>query len=152
MRGYAVSWSICLASWRPRGGHGELAVGGLVAVCKMSRTRHYRDFDCMAEVHGFGTPDLCADGGVSKVRDFWVEDATAPICRERGKPYCRGAWALERYRDAEGLGAARAAIKRTTTQTELAASLNFFEVAISEELLTGHPCSKLINVCWECWS
>jgi hypothetical protein len=46
----------------------------------------------------------------------------------------------------KGLGAARAAINELQTQTELAASLNFFENSSSEELLDlGTRVAKLIN-------
>ncbi len=54
-----------------------------------------------------------------------------------------------RLNDAEmrkGLGAARAAINELQTQTELAASLAFFENSTSEELLgLGTRVAKLIN-------
>ena len=54
-----------------------------------------------------------------------------------------------RLNDAEmrkGLGAARAAINALQTQTELAASLGFFEMSASEELLdSGTRVAKLIN-------
>ncbi len=45
-----------------------------------------------------------------------------------------------------GLGAARAAINELQTQTELAASLGFFDGSTSEELLDlGTRVAKLIN-------
>lgn len=54
-----------------------------------------------------------------------------------------------RLNDAEmrrGLGSARAAINELQTQTELAASLGFFDKASSEELLDlGTRVAKLIN-------
>jgi len=46
----------------------------------------------------------------------------------------------------KGLGAARAAINELQTQTELAASLGFFDSSTSEELLDlGTRVAKLIN-------
>jgi hypothetical protein len=46
----------------------------------------------------------------------------------------------------KGLGTARGAINELQTQTELAASLGFFDIATSEELLDlGTRVAKLIN-------
>ena len=46
----------------------------------------------------------------------------------------------------KGLGSARASINELQTQVELAASLDFFDVAASEELLDlGTRVAKLIN-------
>jgi len=81
-----------------------------------------------------------------KSETFWLR---MQLRRSAVSVASRIAEAHGRLNDAEmrkGLGAARAAINELQTQTELAASLGFFENTTSEELLNlGTRVAKLIN-------
>jgi four helix bundle protein len=120
-----------MASWQ---------VGG------MSRTRHYRDLIAWQKAMELARMVYAQTEEFPKSETFGLR---MQLRRSAVSVASHIAEAHGRLNDAEmrkGLGAARAAINELQTQTELAASLGFFENNISEELLDlGTRVAKLIN-------
>ena len=120
-----------MASWQ---------VGG------MSRTRHYRDLIAWQKAMDLARLIYTRTEDFPKSETFGLR---MQLRRSAVSVASRIAEAHGRLNDTEmrkGLGEARAAINELQTQTELAASLNFFEGSTSEELLDlGTRVAKLIN-------
>jgi four helix bundle protein len=112
----------------------------------MSRTRHYRDLIAWQKSRDLARMIYARTEEFPKSETFWLR---MQLRRPAVSVASHIAEAHGRLNDAEmrkGLGAARAAINELQTQTELAASLGFFENSISEELLDlGTRVAKLIN-------
>jgi len=115
-------------------------------VGKMSRTRHYRDLIAWQKSMELARLIYERTEEFPKSETFGLR---MQLRRSAVSVASHIAEAHGRLNDAEmrrGLGAARAAINELQTQTELAASLNFFQNATSEELLDlGTRVAKLIN-------
>ena len=120
-----------LASWQ---------VGG------MSRTRHYRDLVAWQKSMDLARLIYSRTEEFPKSETFGLR---MQLRRSSVNVASHIAEAHGRLNDAEmrkGLGAARASINELQTQTELAASLGFFESSTSDELLDlGTRVAKLIN-------
>ena len=120
-----------MASWQ---------VGGV------SRTRHYRDLIAWQKSMELARMIYMRTEEFPKSETFGLR---MQLRRSAVSVASHIAEAHGRLNDAEmrkGLGAARAAINELQTQTELAASLAFFENPTSEELLDlGTRVAKLIN-------
>jgi four helix bundle protein len=120
-----------MASWQ---------VGG------MSRTRHYRDLIAWQKAMELARAIYALTEEFPKSETFGLR---MQLRRSAVNVASHIAEAHGRLNDAEmrkGLGAARAAINELQTQTELAASLGFFNEGASTELLDlGTRVAKLIN-------
>ena len=112
----------------------------------MSRTRHYRDLIAWQKSMDLARMIYARTEEFPKSETFGLR---MQLRRSAVSVASHIAEAHGRLNDAEmrkGLGAARAAINELQTQTELAASLGFFENSTSEELLDlGTRVAKLIN-------
>jgi four helix bundle protein len=112
----------------------------------MSRTRHYRDLIAWQKSMELARMIYTRTEEFPKSETFGLR---MQLRRSAVNVASHIAEAHGRLNDAEmrrGLGAARAAINELQTQTELAASLGFFESSSSEELLDlGTRVAKLIN-------
>jgi four helix bundle protein len=112
----------------------------------MSRTRHYRDLIAWQKSMDLARMIYARTEEFPKSETFGLR---MQLRRSAVSVASHIAVALGRLNDSEmrkGLGAARAAINELQTQTELAASLAFFENPTSEELLDlGTRVAKLIN-------
>jgi len=112
----------------------------------MSRTRHYRDLIAWQKSMDLARMVYARTEEFPKSETFGLR---MQLRRSAVSVASHIAEAHGRLNDAEmrkGLGAARAAINELQTQTELAASLGFFEDSTSEELLDlGTRVAKLIN-------
>jgi four helix bundle protein len=115
-------------------------------VGEMSRTRHYRDLIAWQKSMDLARMVYARTEEFPKSETFGLR---MQLRRSAVSVASHIAEAHGRLNDAEmrkGLGAARAAINELQTQTELAASLGFFEDSTSEELLDlGTRVAKLIN-------
>jgi four helix bundle protein len=115
-------------------------------VGEMSRTRHYRDLIAWQKSMELARMLYARTEEFPKSETFGLR---MQLRRFAVSVASRIAEAHGRLNDSEmrkGLGAARAAINELQTQTELAASLGFFDVTASEELLDlGTRVAKLIN-------
>jgi four helix bundle protein len=115
-------------------------------VGNMSRTRHYRDLIAWQKSMELARMIYMRTEEFPKSETFGLR---MQLRRSAVSVASHIAEAHGRLNDAEmrkGLGAARAAINELQTQTELAASLAFFENPTSEELLDlGTRVAKLIN-------
>jgi four helix bundle protein len=120
-----------MASWQVRG---------------MSRTRHYRDLIAWQKAMELARLGYTTTEEFPKSETFGLR---MQLRRSAVNVASHIAEAHGRLNDAEmrkGLGSARAAINEMQTQTELAASLGFFNDAASTELLDlGTRVAKLIN-------
>jgi four helix bundle protein len=120
-----------MASWQ---------VGG------MSRTRHYRDLIAWQKAMELARLMYERTEEFPKSETFGLR---MQLRRSAVNVASHIAEAHGRLNDAEmrkGLGSARAAINELQTQTELAASLSFFDEVASAELLDlGTRVAKLIN-------
>jgi four helix bundle protein len=120
-----------MASWQ---------VGG------MSRTRHYRDLIAWQKAMELARLVYTTTEEFPKSETFGLR---MQLRRSSVNVASHIAEAHGRLNDAEmrkGLGSARAAINELQTQTELAASLGFFDEVASTELLDlGTRVAKLIN-------
>jgi four helix bundle protein len=120
-----------MASWQ---------VGG------MSRTRHYRDLIAWQKAMELARLVYTTTEEFPKAETFGLR---MQLRRSSVNVASHIAEAHGRLNDLEmrkGLGAARAAINELQTQTELAASLGFFDDVTSTELLDlGTRVAKLIN-------
>jgi four helix bundle protein len=120
-----------MASWQ---------VGG------MSRTRHYRDLIAWQKAMELARLVYERTEEFPKSETFGLR---MQLRRSAVNVASHIAEAHGRLNDSEmrkGLGSARAAINELQTQTELAASLGFFNEGASEELLDlGTRVAKLIN-------
>jgi four helix bundle protein len=120
-----------MASWQ---------VGG------MSRTRHYRDLIAWQKAMELARAIYALTEEFPKSETFGLR---MQLRRSAVNVASHIAEAHGRLNDAEmrkGLGSARAAINELQTQTELAASLGFFNEGASAELLDlGTRVAKLIN-------
>jgi four helix bundle protein len=112
----------------------------------MSRTRHYRDLIAWQKAMELARMIYTRTEEFPRSETFGLR---MQLRRSAVSVASHIAEAHGRLNDAEmrkGLGAARAAINELQTQTELAASLAFFENSTSEELLgLGTRVAKLIN-------
>jgi four helix bundle protein len=112
----------------------------------MSRTRHYRDLIAWQKAMELARTIYAQTEEFPKSETFGLR---MQLRRSAVNVASRIAEAHGRLNDAEmrkGLGSARAAINELQTQTELAASLSFFDEAASSELLDmGTRVAKLIN-------
>ena len=112
----------------------------------MSRTRHYRDLIAWQKAMDLARMIYARTEEFPKSETFGLR---TQLRRSAVNVASHIAEAHGRLNDAEmrkGLGAARAAINEFQTQTELAASLGFFENHSSEELLDlATRVAKLIN-------
>ena len=112
----------------------------------MSRTRHYRDLIAWQKSMELARLIYERTEEFPKSETFGLR---MQLRRSAVSVASHIAEAHGRLNDAEmrkGLGAARGAINELQTQTELAASLGFFENTTSEELLDlGTRVAKLIN-------
>jgi len=112
----------------------------------MSRTRHYRDLIAWQKSMDLARMIYARTEEFPKSETFGLR---MQLRRSAVSVASHIAEAHGRLNDAEmrkGLGAARAAINELQTQTELAASLGFFENSTSDELLDlGTRVAKLIN-------
>ncbi len=112
----------------------------------MSRTRHYRDLIAWQKAMELARAIYAQTEEFPKSETFGLR---MQLRRSAVSVASHIAEAHGRLNDAEmrkGLGAARAAINELQTQTELAASLGFFQSATSEDLLDlGTRVAKLIN-------
>jgi four helix bundle protein len=112
----------------------------------MSRTRHYRDLIAWQKSMELARAIYAATEEFPKSETFGLR---VQLRRSAVSVASHIAGAHGRLNDSEmrkGLGAARAAINELQTQIELAASLGYFEKALSEELLDlGTRVAKLIN-------
>jgi len=112
----------------------------------MPRTRHYRDLIAWQKAMELARTVYATTEDFPKSETFGLR---MQLRRSAVNVASHIAEAHGRLNDAEmrkGLGAARAAINELQTQIELAASLNFFAVDSSEELLDlGTRVAKLIN-------
>ena len=112
----------------------------------MSRTRHYRDLIAWQKSMELARMIYMRTEEFPKSETFGLR---MQLRRSAVSVASHIAEAHGRLNDAEmrkGFGAARAAINELQTQTELAASLAFFENPTSEELLDlGTRVAKLIN-------
>ncbi len=112
----------------------------------MSRTRHYRDLIAWQKSMDLARLIYVRTEEFPKSETFGLR---MQLRRSAVSVASRIAEAHGRLNDVEmrkGLGSARASINELQTQTELAASLNFFEGSVSEELLDlGTRVAKLIN-------
>jgi four helix bundle protein len=112
----------------------------------MSRTRHYRDLIAWQKSMDLARMIYQQTEEFPKSETFGLR---MQLRRSAVSVASHIAEAHGRLNDAEmrkGLGTARGAINELQTQTELAASLGFFESSISEELLDlGTRVAKLIN-------
>jgi four helix bundle protein len=115
-------------------------------VGNMSRTRHYRDLIAWQKAMELARAIYAKTEEFPKSETFGLR---MQLRRSAVNVASHIADAHGRLNDAEmrkGLGAARAAINELQTQTELAASLGFFDEAASLELLDlGTRVAKLIN-------
>jgi four helix bundle protein len=120
-----------MASWQVRG---------------MSRTRHYRDLIAWQKAMELARMIYTRTEEFPKSETFGLR---MQLRRSAVNVASHIAEAHGRLNDAEmrkGLGSARAAINELQTQTELAASLGFFDDVASTELLDlGTRVAKLIN-------
>jgi four helix bundle protein len=112
----------------------------------MSRTRHYRDLIAWQKAMELARAIYARTEEFPKSETFGLR---MQLRRSAVNVASHIAEAHGRLNDAEmrkGLGAARAAINELQTQTELSASLGFFEGASSEVLSDlGTRVAKLIN-------
>ena len=112
----------------------------------MSRTRHYRDLIAWQKSMDLARLIYSRTEEFPKSETFGLR---MQLRRSSVNVASHIAEAHGRLNDAEmrkGLGAARASINELQTQTELAASLGFFDGSASEELLDpGTRVAKLIN-------
>jgi four helix bundle protein len=112
----------------------------------MARTRHYRDLIAWQKAMELARAVYARTEEFPKSETFGLR---MQMRRSAVNVASHIAEAHGRLNDAEmrrGLGAARAAINELQTQTELAASLGFFNQNASEELLDlGTRVAKLIN-------
>ncbi|MGD0938689.1 MAG: four helix bundle protein [Terracidiphilus sp.] len=112
----------------------------------MSRTRHYRDLIAWQKSMELARMIYERTEEFPKSETFGLR---MQLRRSAVSVASHIAEAHGRLNDAEmrkGLGVARGAINELQTQTELAASLSFFESTTSEELLDlGTRVAKLIN-------
>jgi four helix bundle protein len=115
-------------------------------VGNMSRTRHYRDLIAWQKAMELARAIYTLTEEFPKSETFGLR---MQLRRSAVNVASHIAEAHGRLNDAEmrkGLGAARAAINELQTQTELAASLGFFNEGASTELLDlGTRVAKLIN-------
>jgi four helix bundle protein len=115
-------------------------------VGEMSRTRHYRDLIAWQKSMDLARMIYERTEEFPKSETFGLR---MQLRRSAVSVASHIAEAHGRLNDAEmrkGLGAARGATNELQTQTELAASLGFFESTTSEELLDlGTRVAKLIN-------
>jgi four helix bundle protein len=112
----------------------------------MSRTRHYRDLIAWQKAMELARSIYAQTEEFPKSETFGLR---MQLRRSAVNVASHIAEAHGRLNDAEmrkGLGAARAAVNELQTQIELAATLGFFVVNSSEELLDlGTRVAKLIN-------
>jgi four helix bundle protein len=112
----------------------------------MSRTRHYRDLIAWQKAMDLARMIYARTEEFPKSETFGLR---IQLRRSAVGVASHSAGARGRLNDSEmrkGLGSARAAINELQTQTELAASLGFFETATGEEILDlGTRVAKLIN-------
>jgi four helix bundle protein len=112
----------------------------------MSRARHYRDLIAWQKAMELARMVYARTEAFPRSETFGLR---MQLRRSAVSVASHIAEAHGRLNDAEmrkGLGAARAAINESQTQTELAASLGFFEDSSSEELLElATRVAKLIN-------
>jgi four helix bundle protein len=112
----------------------------------MSRTRHYRDLIAWQKAMELARMIYAQTEEFPKSETFGLR---MQLRRSSVNVASHIAEAHGRLNDAEmrrGLGSARAAINELQTQTELAASLGFFNEGASAELLDmGTRVAKLIN-------
>ena len=112
----------------------------------MSRTRHYRDLIAWQKAMELARMIYTRTEEFPKSETFGLR---MQLRRSAVNVASHIAEAHGRLNDAEmrkGLGSARAAINELQTQTELAASLGFFDDVASTELLDlGTRVAKLIN-------
>ena len=112
----------------------------------MGRTRHYRDLIAWQKSMELARMIYARTEEFPRSETFGLR---MQLRRSAVSVASHIAEAHGRLNDADmrkGLGAARAAINELQTQTELAASLGFFESSTSEELLDlGTRVAKLIN-------
>ena len=112
----------------------------------MSRTRHYRDLIAWQKAMELARLVYTTTEEFPKSETFGLR---MQLRRSSVNVASHIAEAHGRLNDAEmrkGLGSARAAINELQTQTELAASLGFFNEGASTELLDlGTRVAKLIN-------
>jgi four helix bundle protein len=112
----------------------------------MSRTRHYRDLIAWQKSMDLARMIYARTEEFPRSETFGLR---MQLRRSAVSVASHIAEAHGRLNDSEmrkGLGAARAAINELQTQTELAASLGFFESSTSVELLDlGTRVAKLIN-------
>jgi four helix bundle protein len=112
----------------------------------MSRTRHYRDLIAWQKAMELARLVYTTTEEFPKSETFGLR---MQLRRSSVNVASHIAEAHGRLNDVEmrkGLGAARAAINELQTQTELAASLGFFDDVASTELLDlGTRVAKLIN-------
>jgi four helix bundle protein len=126
-----ASWQVGKVSWQ---------------VGNMSRTRHYRDLIAWQKAMELARAIYALTEEFPKSETFGLR---MQLRRSAVNVASHIAEAHGRLNDAEmrkGLGSARAAINELQTQTELAASLSFFNEGASTELLDlGTRVAKLIN-------
>jgi four helix bundle protein len=112
----------------------------------MGRTRHYRDLVAWQKAMELARPVYSRTEEFPKSETFGLR---MQLRRSAVNVASHIAEAHGRLNDSEmrkGQGAARAAMNESQTQTELAASLAFFESSSSEELLDlGTRVAKLLN-------
>jgi four helix bundle protein len=112
----------------------------------MARTRHYRDLIAWQKAMELARAIYAHTEEFPKSETFGLR---MQLRRSAVNVASHISEAHGRLNDAEmrkGLGAARAAINELQTQTELAASLGFFNPDVSDELLDlGIRVAKLIN-------
>jgi four helix bundle protein len=112
----------------------------------MARTRHYRDLIAWQKAMELARSDYAQTEEFPKSETFGLR---MQLRRSAVNVASHIAEAHGRLNDVEmrrGLGGARAAINELQTRIELAASLGFFSLSASEELLDlGTRVAKLIN-------
>ena len=112
----------------------------------MSRTRHYRDLIAWQESMELARLIYSRTEEFPKSETFGLRMQLRRSSVNVANHIAEADGRLNDFEMRKGLGTARAAINELQTQTELAASLGFFDSSTSDELLDlGTRVAKLIN-------